>query len=79
MTSTPNARDDAPTRAVRLCGAEAINSPNRRLAAGPLTVELENGQLRYASFAGIEALRGVAFLVRDENWGTTSHFAKTTQ
>jgi hypothetical protein len=31
---------------------------------------LENGQLRYISFARIEALRGVAFLVRDENWGT---------
>jgi hypothetical protein len=33
-------------------------------------VELENGQLRYVRFGGAEALRGIAFLVRDENWAT---------
>src|SRR5262249_19147020 len=38
--------------------------------AGPLSVELESGNLRYVRFAGIEVLRGIAFLVRDENWGT---------
>jgi hypothetical protein len=59
-----------PSRAVKLCGAEATDPPLRRLVAGGLTAELENGQLRYISFAGIEALRGVGFLVRDENWGT---------
>ncbi len=59
-----------PTRAVKLCGTDALDPPRRRLSAGKLTVELENGQLRYVSFAGIEVLRGIAFLVRDENWGT---------
>jgi hypothetical protein len=33
-------------------------------------VELDNGQLRYLKLDGIEVLRAVAFLVRDENWGT---------
>ena len=59
-----------PSRAVKLCGTETTDPPRRRLAAGRLTAELENGQLRYVSFGGIETLRGIAFLVRDENWGT---------
>ena len=59
-----------PSRAVKLCGTEAVDPPSRRLAAGRLTAELENGQLRYIAFGGVEVLRGIAFLVRDENWGT---------
>ena len=59
-----------PSRAVKLCGTEATDGPTRRLSAGKLSVELENGQLRYVRFAGVEALRAVAFLVRDANWGT---------
>ena len=47
-----------------------IDPPSRKLTAGPLTAELENGQLRYVAFSGVEALRGIAFLVRDQNWGT---------
>ncbi|SEF06682.1 hypothetical protein SAMN05519104_8249 [Rhizobiales bacterium GAS188] len=58
------------SRAVKLCGTEEMHAPSQRLTAGPLTVELENGQLRYVTFAGTEVLRGIAFLVRDENWGT---------
>ena len=60
----------APSRAVKLCGTEAAEPPSRRLCSGGLAVELENGQLRYVRFGGVEVLRGVAFLVRDENWGT---------
>ena len=59
-----------PSRAVKLCGTEEIDPPSRKLTAGPLTAELENGQLRYVAFKGVEALRGIAFLVRDQNWGT---------
>ena len=60
----------APSRAVKLCGTEEVDPPSRKLTAGPLTAELENGQLRYVAFKGVEALRGIAFLVRDQNWGT---------
>jgi hypothetical protein len=60
----------APSRAVKLCGTETTDPPSRRLWAGSLNVELENGQLRYVRFGGVEVLRGIAFLVRDENWGT---------
>ena len=59
-----------PSRGVKLCGTEEIDPPSRKLTAGPLTAELENGQLRYIAFEGVEALRGIAFLVRDQNWGT---------
>jgi len=58
------------SRAVKLCGTEMVDAPSRLLRAGPLSVELDSGQLRYITFAGIEVLRGIAFLVRDENWGT---------
>jgi hypothetical protein len=58
------------SRAVKLCGTEEVDPPSQKLTAGPLTAELENGQLRYVAFRGVEALRAIAFLVRDQNWGT---------
>ena len=33
-------------------------------------MELDGGQLRYLTVSGVEVLRAVSFLVRDENWGT---------
>jgi len=59
-----------PTRAIVLCGTEQPDVVGRTLTAGPLSVELDNGQLRYLKLDGVEVLRAVAFLVRDENWGT---------
>ena len=56
--------------AIKLCGTEEPDVPGRVLRAGPLSVELENGNLRHIRFAGAEVLRGIAYLVRDENWGT---------
>ena len=58
------------SRAIKLCGTEQPDVPGRILTAGPLTVELENGALRYLKVNGVEAVRALAFLVRDENWGT---------
>jgi hypothetical protein len=58
------------SRAVKLCGTEQVDPPSRLLKAGPLSAELENGQLRYVKFGGVEVLRAIAYLVRDENWGT---------
>ncbi len=57
-------------RAVKLVGTTVPESKSRRLAAGPLSAELDNGQLRYIRIGGVEVLRAIAFLVRDENWGT---------
>src|SRR5215469_2077091 len=56
--------------AIKLCGTEEPDVSSRVLRAGPLSAELENGNLRYVRFVGAEVLRGIAYLVRDENWGT---------
>ena len=59
-----------PSRAIALCGTEQPDAPGQILQAGPLSVEFDNGQLRYLRINGVEVLRAVGFLVRDENWGT---------
>jgi hypothetical protein len=58
------------SRAVTLCGTELVDPPMRTLTAGPLSTELDNGALRYVRIGDVEVLRAIAFLVRDENWGT---------
>ncbi|MGH6885170.1 MAG: D-apionate lactonase, partial [Geminicoccales bacterium] len=60
----------APSRAVMLFGTEAPVTPPKLLRAGPLTCELEAGNLRYIRVAGREALRALSFIVRDKDWGT---------
>jgi D-apionolactonase len=59
-----------PPRSIVLTGTEQPDVTGRKLTAGPLSVELDNGQVRYLKIDSIEVLRAVAFLVRDENWGT---------
>ena len=59
-----------PSRSIVLCGTEQPNVVGRTLNAGPLSVEFDNGNLRYLKVGGVEVLRALAFLVRDENWGT---------
>jgi D-apionolactonase len=63
-------RSAAPSRAVKLFGTDEPSTPLRRLSAGPLSVVLDGGNLRTIRVGEIEALRGIAFLCRDENWGT---------
>jgi hypothetical protein len=58
------------SRAVALFGTDQTDPPMRTLRAGPLSAEYDNGALRYVRFGGLEVLRAIAFLVRDENWGT---------
>jgi D-apionolactonase len=58
------------SRSIKLCGTEEMDAPSRVLNAGALSVELENGQLRYIRVGGVEVIRAIAYLVRDENWGT---------
>lgn len=58
------------SRAVALCGTEQVDPPLRRLEAGTMTADFDNGAVRYIRIGGIEVLRGISFLLRDENWGT---------
>ena len=58
------------SRNVMLCGTEQADVVGRVIKAGPMQVEFDNGQLRYLKVYGVEVLRAIGFLVRDENWGT---------
>ncbi len=47
--------------------------PVRRvLQAGALRCVLEDGAIRHATWRGVEVLRGIAWLLRDRNWGTVA-------
>jgi len=59
-----------PSLSIRLFGTEEPVSPPEILIAGPLTAELEAGNLRYIRYEGWELLRAVSFIVRNRNWGT---------
>ncbi len=59
-----------PSRAVKLFGTEAPPAETRLLSAGPLTAELDAGNLRYIRFGGLEAIRAISYVVRDQYWGT---------
>lgn len=63
---------DAPSRAVMQFGTEEPPAETRILTAGPLTAELDAGNLRYIRFGGREAIRAIAYVVRDQFWGTYS-------
>jgi hypothetical protein len=58
------------SQAIKHCGTEQPALVGQILQAGPVSVELDNGQLRYLKVNGVEALRAIGFLVRDKNWGT---------
>ena len=57
-------------RDISLYGTTQPLPESRLLHAGPVTAEFENGALRHISYAGIEVIRGIAFLARNVNWGT---------
>src|ERR1043165_7153572 len=59
-----------PKRAIKLFGTEVPEPKLRTLTAGPISAVLDNGALRYIKLGDTEVLRAIAFLVRDENWGT---------
>ncbi len=59
-----------PKRAIKLFGTEVPEPKLRTLQAGALSAVFDNGALRYIKLGETEVLRAIAFLVRDENWGT---------
>lgn len=58
------------SRAVKLFGTDVADGKGRLLQAGAISAMLDNGALRYIKLGDVEVLRAIAFLVRDENWGT---------
>src|SRR5271156_1990725 len=59
-------------RAVALFGTTQPLPKCVELKAGPVTAVLERGALRWIRYRGIEVLRGIAFLVRDQSWNTAN-------
>ena len=54
--------------AVILYGTEHPPASIDCFQLGPLSFDLEAGKIRYIRFAGIEALRCIAFVVRGPGW-----------
>ena len=61
---------EAPSRAIMLFGTDEPAAETRLLTAGPLTAELDAGNLRYIRHGGREAIRAISYVVRDRLWGT---------
>ena len=60
----------APSEALTLYGTEQEAPEARTITAGALTATLEAGKLRWIRYGGVEALRGLAFVVRGAGWET---------
>ena len=58
------------TEAVRLYGTDVLPAVSERIKVGRLSFTLEEGALRHICVDGTEIIRGIAFLVRDGDWGT---------
>ena len=59
-----------PSRAIKLFGTEVPDGKRRELRAGPISAVFNSGALRYLRYHGAEVLRGIAYVVRDKDWGT---------
>lgn len=60
----------APSREIALLGEEREPASLQWLGTGRLRFAYHNGAIRYLLLDGHEVLRGVAFIIRDYNWGT---------
>lgn len=60
----------APDLARALYGTADPPTPRLSLRGGRLTAELVDGGIRRLAWNGVELVRGIAFLIRDEAWGT---------
>jgi len=58
------------SRARLLYGTDEAPTPVRRLVAGHLSAELEQGNLRAIRLGGVEIIRAISFLVRSPRWAT---------
>ncbi|MBV8700409.1 MAG: hypothetical protein JO052_21560, partial [Bradyrhizobium sp.] len=59
-----------PSRAIKLFGTEVPEGKRCELSAGPISAIFDRGALRYIRYHGEEVLRGIAYIVRDKDWGT---------
>ena len=55
---------------VKLYGTDEPVEPMQALNAGPLSCYFDQGALRFIKIDGKEAIRNIALVVRDKDWGT---------
>ena len=70
VTPEPLARPMTDAERLAIYGTLEQPAAPRELVAGPLSALLDGAALRQIRFGGVEVLRGIAFLMRDANWGT---------
>ena len=58
------------SNALTLFGTSSAPAARQAFAIAGLSFTYEDGALRHVMLKGIEAIRGIAFLVRDRDWGT---------
>lgn len=56
--------------AMDLYGTDEPPPPRVSYSCGPWAFTLEEGALRHITLQGVEAIRGIALVVRDRDWGT---------
>lgn len=56
--------------ATKLYGTDESVSPISTLTAGPMSCDFDQGALRSIKICGTEAIRNIAIVVRDKDWGT---------
>jgi len=59
-----------PEAALRLFGEPRGHVPGERISAGAISCTFEGMALRWIKCGEVEVLRGIAFVVRDRDWGT---------
>lgn len=62
-----------------LYGTDEAEPEPLRFAAGPLSFELLEGNIRAVRVGGAEVLRGIQYLVRDRDWGTLQPVIRNLQ
>lgn len=65
--------------AMALYGTAQPVAPRRRLTAGAWSCDWSEGQLHNVCWNGVEVVRGISFLLRDEDWGTVPAELKSLQ
>ena len=65
-----NSMSTSPSLAIKYFGTEVPPVQTQILKAGPLSAELDAGNLRYIRYGGVEVMRAISYVVRDTIWGT---------
>ena len=60
----------SPSLAIKYFGTDIPPVETQLLKAGPLSAELDAGNLRYIRYGDVEVMRAISYVVRDSVWGT---------